>query len=215
MTDFSNHQPLDGSAAVATEAGQVGTAGCFVRVGSNARCILGSAHVMGVVECEIIFHPPATIDGSLQVAKLWDAYGPANSGQATNVLDAAIAVLPAGLRIDPRIGSLGRPRGFNTNLVEHQRVRIHGAGSGEATSGQILNLDDTTTVTYEDKTVARFAGLVRCQRYSVAGDSGAAVLDANGFVVGVHLCGSPDFSWFCPISMVIARWPNIELITHT
>jgi hypothetical protein len=148
------------------------------------------------------------------VAKVWDSFGPDLSGRSLSVLDAAIAVIAPGLDIDPRIGDLGLAAGFNPNLRERQRVRIHGAGSGTPTSGQILELNDMTTVAYEDGSQASFRGLARCERYSVAGDSGAAVLDANNFVVGVHLCGTTDFSWFCPIGMVTSRWPAIQLVSE-
>lgn len=147
------------------------------------------------------------------MAKVWDSYGPDLSGRSVSMLDAAIAVVARDVAIDPRIGALGSAAGFSSHLAERQSVWIHGAGSGTPSSGRILELNDTTTVSYDDGGQASFSGLVRCERYSVAGDSGAAVLDARNHVVGIHLCGTADFSWFCPISMVTARWPDIELVT--
>ncbi len=216
MGDFSRHDPFDGSSSVATTSGRVGTAGCFVRVGSDAICILGSAHVLtggrtGASDIQV-FHPPAARPDSIHVARVWDSFGPDRSGRTKSVLDAAIAVVASGVAFDPRIGDLGRPAGFNPNMQPRQRVHIHGAGSGRPTSGQIQALNDSTTVAYDDGSQASFSGLVRCERYSVGGDSGAAVLDADNYVLGVHLCGTKDYSWFCPIDMVTARWPPIELI---
>ncbi|PZR34228.1 trypsin-like peptidase domain-containing protein [Caulobacter segnis] len=211
MTDYSVHEPLDGSAAIATVSSRVGTAGCFVTVGSDKPCILSSAHVLAAIPSDkTVFQPPGA-DGSRAVAKLWDFYGP-DPARKDNVLDAAIAVL-CDTKYDPRIGALAPPRGFNPNVVANQRVWIHGAGSGRRRSGRIQVVGEPKTVIYDDGSSAGFQGLVRCECYSQAGDSGAAVLDAAGYVVGVHLCGTEDYSWFCRISMVLARWPKIQLIT--
>jgi hypothetical protein len=197
--------------------GEIGTLGCFVRVGSDAPCILGSAHVLtgGTSQADgvEVFHPPILQPGSREVAELWDAYPRDLTGQTESLLDAAVAVLLEGVQFDPKIGGLGPPTAFNPEVVEGERVRIHGAGSARERGGLILERNASATVRY-DHGQASFSNLVRCERYSEEGDSGAAVLDANNCVVGVHLCGLGAFSWFCPISMVLARWPNIELITE-
>jgi hypothetical protein len=118
------------------------------------------------------------------------------------------------LAFDPRIGDFAAPQGFSSAIAPNQWVWIYGAGSGTRKPGQIQLLNDPQTVTYDDGSQASFEGLVRCDCYSEAGDSGAAVLDVSGNMVGVHLCGTGANSWFCPIIMVQKRWPSIQLITQ-
>ena len=216
MPDFGAHHPLDGSAAVANNSGEYGTAGCFVLWG-NVVCLLGSAHVLSAgsrnPSDDRIFQPPPSQSTAIQVAQLYDTYPPDLTGQTWSLLDAAIARVSSNVQTSPNIGGLGRPRGFGNTPVSGDVVRIHGAGSGVVTEGKVIVPDDSTQVIYGDGISAWFKGIVRCERYSLPGDSGAAVLDINNQVIGVHLCGTTDYSWFCPIGLVLARWPTIRLIT--
>lgn len=158
-----------------------------------------------------LFQPPATEAGARPIGELLDAVVPNRDGQTWNDLDGALVEIAEGVAIDLSIGFLGRPAAFGGAMRVNDLVRIHGAGGGEARSGRVLGLNETKTVSYPDRSTALFRGLTRCQVYSTYGDSGAAVLDDRNNLVGVHLCGTETYSWFCPIARVLSQWGDLEI----
>lgn len=65
-------------------------------------------------------------------------------------------------------------------------------GSLTASPGTVTALDQDITVSNEDGTSAALTDLIQLQAYVVPGDSGGAVLDSDGDVVGMNVAASSD-----------------------
>lgn len=122
-----------------------------------------------------------------------------------NVGDAAIARLKPDLDWHNEIPFLGTPSGINDRPQLHDVARIFGAVSKRA-SGEILDPDFSVALTYprgsSGRARAGFARQVLCTRYTEAGDSGAAVVDQAGRLMGIHVAGSERVSVFSPIAPI-------------
>lgn len=135
---------------------------------------------------------------------------PPPSTPAGNRVDAALALLVAGISADPNIVDLGSPP---AGVIEPQlgmKVFKSGRTSG-VTEATITQLDVTADVRYGDQT-ARFSGQIMTTPFSQPGDSGSLVLDFNRNAVGLLFSGSSQVSMFNPISQVLAAF-DAELIT--
>jgi hypothetical protein len=58
----------------------------------------------------------------------------------------------------------------------------------------------------------KFLQQVLCTRYTDGGDSGSLILDAEGYAIGLHVCGGPGASIFSPIQFVLDDL-GIDLVT--
>jgi hypothetical protein len=127
-----------------------------------------------------------------------------------NRVDAALALLVAGISADPNIVDLGSPPAGIIDPQLGMKVFKSGRTSG-VTEATITQLDVTADVRYGEQT-ARFAGQIMTTPFSQPGDSGSLVLDFNRNAVGLLFSGSSQVSMLNPITQVLTAF-DAELIT--
>jgi hypothetical protein len=107
---------------------------------------------------------------------------------AVNLVDAATArPLSPGL-VSPEVLGIGVVRG-QARAELGMRVRKSGRTTG-FTTGEIGQVEVTADVEYGEGLTARFADQVMAGAMSQGGDSGSAVVDADGNLVGLLFAGS-------------------------
>ena len=79
------------------------------------------------------------------------------------------------------------------------------------TQGRITQIDVTTSVDYNGR-AATFTDQLMASGMSDGGDSGSAVLDYTGNIVGLLFAGSPRATLINPIETVL-RLLNVEIVT--
>jgi hypothetical protein len=125
-----------------------------------------------------------------------------------NLVDAALArpLNPEQFLAD--ILHVGRPKGvreatLGTKLQKTGRTTGH-------TQGMITQIDVTTSVDYNGR-MATFAHQLMASGMSSGGDSGSAVLDDEGYVVGLLYAGSGKATLINPIQTVLKMF-EVELV---
>jgi hypothetical protein len=200
-----------------------GTLGCLVveRGGTGNRLILSNSHVLAASGTarvgDPIYQPGPDERGNdmEEVARLvrWQPFDFTSNG---NRIDAALAEPINGDWFDPTIFNIGRPRGmrFPTLGMKVQktgRTTGHTWGEVQDVHFRPFNLRYPRPDGTGDGDVA-FRDQVFCSRYSEGGDSGALVLDTEGYAVGLHFCGAPAGSVFSPIEFVMDEL-SVNLLT--
>jgi hypothetical protein len=105
-----------------------------------------------------------------------------------NLVDAAIARPLSADLVEKRILEIGEPQGVGEGTLG-LRIRKSGRTTG-LTSGEITQVDATVRVGYEAGNTATFTDQLIAGPISSGGDSGSAVLDEDGRVVGLLFAGS-------------------------
>lgn len=125
-----------------------------------------------------------------------------------NLVDAALArpLDPAQFVAD--IFEIGRPKGVRQATLG-TRVRKTGRTTG-FTQGIITQIDVTTSVDYNGR-MAKFTNQLMASGMSAGGDSGSAVLDEDGLVVGLLYAGSGSATLINPIQTVL-QLLKVELV---
>lgn len=203
-----------------------GTLGAFVKRGTELM-MLSNSHVLansGNAEKgdDIIY--PGKYDGGKKpadlVGKLVDFIQFELGGEFVNYVDCAIAsILESRLDdIKTEIKMLGLPKGV-IKARRGMKITKFGRTSGR-TTGQVLDVNFRTTITYPRIGVAGFIDQVLCTRYTEPGDSGSLVIDkATGKAVGLHFSGSAaagekrGSSIFNPIGAVQSAL-KVKLVTR-
>jgi hypothetical protein len=106
----------------------------------------------------------------------------------TNHVDAAIARPISVDLVQDRILEIGEPQGVGEGTLG-LAIRKSGRTTG-LTSGEITQVDVTTRVSYGTGKTATFADQLMAGAMSSGGDSGSAVLDQSGRVIGLLFAGS-------------------------
>ena len=208
--DASAVRPVAPGCGISAINGTSGTLGCLVRRDGDptADYLLTAGHVLlhnGAARGDAVLQPGADqggVEPANVLASLSDWVNvKLSSAGYPNVTDAAIAKLRAPGAVVSSIAAIGRPVGRTNSLAIDQAVQISGFTSGYSV-GAVKALEFSTPLTVP--TVAGtgragFVGLVLCTRYASGGDSGAAVLDMDRRVVGIHLGGSDTTSFFSRI----------------
>lgn len=119
---------------------------------------------------------------------------------AWNEVDAAIARPFNPADITPAILQIGIPKGVATPTLGME-VQKFGRTTGY-TRGRILQVDVTANVDYDGR-IATFHGQVMAGAMSAPGDSGSAILDMNGRLVGLLFAGSETTTLIHPIERVL------------
>jgi hypothetical protein len=128
---------------------------------------------------------------------------------AENRVDCAIARVLSPDLVQPDILGIGVPKGVREGMLGMQ-VQKTGRTTGY-TTGQITQVDVTVQVDYQGATVT-FVDQFMASGMSSGGDSGSAVLDMAGHVIGLLFAGSQVATLINPIRLVLNAL-NIELVT--
>lgn len=208
--------------------GGTGTFGCLVHEpGSDGDLfLLSNAHVVADDGCAWPGDPilqPARDDGgspeSDTLAEFTRAEPFAFSDTGfPNTMDAAIARVLSPDRVDVVPREIDRPiRGVARTLKRGMEVQKVGRTT-DHTLGIVLDIDFRFQMPYKrpghrsafferpghsDRGRVGFRDQVLCTRYTEQGDSGAAVLNRRGYLLGLHFAGSPAASVFSPIRPIL------------
>jgi len=119
---------------------------------------------------------------------------------AENQVDAAIARPLSADLVERQILEIGLPQGVHEATLG-TRVQKSGRTTGH-TQGTIRQIDVTIGVDYDGRT-ATFTDQLMAGAMSSGGDSGSAVLDEAGYVVGLLFAGSDLTTVITPIQLVL------------
>jgi hypothetical protein len=125
-----------------------------------------------------------------------------------NLVDAALARPLNPDQFSPDIFKIGRPKGSREATLG---TRVQKTGRTTAyTQGSIVQIDVTTSVDYNGR-LATFTHQLMASGMSAGGDSGSAVLDEEGYVVGLLYAGSSNSTLINPVQTVL-QMLNVELV---
>jgi hypothetical protein len=125
-----------------------------------------------------------------------------------NRIDAALARPLALNSVKNEILNVGVPVGVSVAALGLE-VQKMGRTTGY-TTGQITQIDATVRIDYEGPS-ALYTGQIITSPMSKGGDSGSAVLDMDGHVVGLLFAGSDGATIINPIDEVLSTL-NVELV---
>ena len=153
---------------------------------------------------------PATLDGGTdadQVARLAD-FAPLRFGNSRNWMDAAVARFDTGVTVSQTILGIGPLTGAgdpSLNLLVRKSGRTTGLTEGIV---RIVRFDvfdvqyDQGMVRVDDvMVIENTAGA-----FSRPGDSGSAIVDTQGRVIGLLFAGSDVVTFAIPIRRVLRRF---------
>jgi hypothetical protein len=126
-----------------------------------------------------------------------------------NEMDVALARPLSSDLVVPEILGLGLPTGVGVPALGCDVQKV-GRTTG-LLQGTVQQIDVTAHVEYNGVTVS-FVDQVMTSRMSQPGDSGSAILDMDGALVGLLFAGSPAVTLFTPIRPILNRL-NVEVIT--
>ncbi|MBN1934217.1 MAG: hypothetical protein JW934_06115 [Anaerolineae bacterium] len=126
-----------------------------------------------------------------------------------NTVDCAIARPLSSDLVRPEILEIGRPKGISGGALG-MKVQKTGRTTGY-TTGQITQIDVTVQIDYGGQPVT-FVDQWMATRMSAGGDSGSAVLDMQGNVMGLLFAGSDMATLINPIQLVLDAL-KVELVT--
>lgn len=126
---------------------------------------------------------------------------PVDVSPALNEVDAALARPLNPAMFSPDIVDIGRPVGARA-VDLGSNVKKSGRTTGY-TEGRIIQIDVTTSVMYGQKPTM-FRGQLMANGMSQPGDSGAAILDEDNYVVGLLFAGSETTTLINPINPVLS-----------
>jgi S1-C subfamily serine protease len=90
-------------------------------------------------------------------------------------------------------------RGNSAKLNVGQSARAvgnaNGGGKLVVTTGRVTGINETISVRDDNGQVARLGGLIETSARLVPGDSGGALIDSAGRVIGMNAAGSPSFAF--------------------
>jgi hypothetical protein len=129
--------------------------------------------------------------------------------RAENLVDCAIARPLSPNLVRPDILGIGVPKGVQAGTLG-TLVQKTGRTTGH-TTGKITQVDVTVQVDYQGEQVS-FVDQFMATGMSAGGDSGAAVLNMDGYVVGLLFAGSELATLINPIRPVLDAL-NVQLVT--
>jgi hypothetical protein len=205
----------------------VGTFGCLVRKRGEPDnlYVLSNSHVLanqGVCKAGDVVLQAGKNDGGLNPDDVlcelaeWVPFQFADEG-FPNLVDAAIARVRNPEEVTSFVNQIGVPQGVSTVVRRGMLVRKSGRTT-DLTIGQIKDVDYRLPMFYKtaDGEGTGRAGLrdqVLCTRYTAPGDSGSAVFNMQGKIVGLHFAGSSSTSIFNKIGHVLEAL-GIEIVTE-
>ena len=127
----------------------------------------------------------------------------------TNLVDCALALPTSPDLVNKEILNIGVPKGARQATLG-TAVQKSGRTTGH-TTGQIIQIDVTVQVAYGTQ-IATFTDQLMAGAMSAGGDSGSAVLDDEGYVVGLLFAGSETTTIINPIQAVLDAL-NVQIAT--
>jgi hypothetical protein len=215
-------RPACPGAGISLRRGSAGTLGCLLRKRGDRQklYILSCAHVLaeGGAPPGSAIYQPASETGAHRaatdiIARLSEVY----PRQATdegfpNLADAAIAEVTNPAAVGSEIPGIGVPRGAKLLVRPGEPVKM----AGFRTEAGVSIIESVEFATEDVSTGERYGyrDLVICDPpMSQAGDSGAAVLSADGLVVGVLMGSFDDRSVFARIRPILEQL-DAEIVTE-
>jgi len=117
-----------------------------------------------------------------------------------NQVDCALALPLSPDLVSKEISQIGLPQGVRQATLG-TTVRKSGRTTGY-TTGRIVQIDVTVQVAYGSR-LATFTDQLMAGAMSAGGDSGSAVLDDEGYIVGLLFAGSETTTLINPIQLVL------------
>ena len=200
-----------------------GTFGCLVHKKGEKQTlyILSNSHVLaneGLAKKGDDELQPGRYDGGALPADLigqlaeWVPFTFTGAG-FPNLVDAAIATVKT-KDVTSVIRLIGVPKGINSAVKREMQVQKTGRTT-DYTIGIVKDINYRTALSYNKpgggKGRVGFKDQVLCTRYTAGGDSGSAVCNMKGEVVGLHFAGSPSSSVFNKIDNVLTAL-NVEVV---
>jgi hypothetical protein len=127
----------------------------------------------------------------------------------TNVVDCALALPNSPNLVSKEILNIGVPKGAHEAELG-TAVQKSGRTTGHTTD-QITQIDVTVQVAYGTR-IATFTDQLMAGAMSAGGDSGSAVLDDEGYVVGLLFAGSETTTIINPIQAVMDAL-GVQIVT--
>jgi hypothetical protein len=182
-----------------TPADQVATLGDYIPIDFG-----GEAPTCGLAQgLETAFNQAAQFFGS---SHRLSAY---RQTTGINHVDVALAYPASPDIVTPDILEIGPPKGVHAATLGTP-VKKSGRTTG-LTHGQVIQIAVTTQVSYNGR-MARFTDQLMAGAMSAPGDSGSAVLNEEGYVVGLLFAGSDTTTIINPIQFVLDAL-GIEIVT--
>lgn len=199
--------------------GGSGTLGCLVRSVVTHRVHgLTAGHVLLKKDARAgdgVFAPGSGGRTQRCIGALEGWTDPLSMGPDNFTLDAALITAGSADPPTATIPGLGVPRGRSDDLLLGTKLQIVGAGSGHS-KGWVVDLSYDSSLTLpvpgRGSVLCAIKGLVLCNRFTCRGDSGAAVLNDQLEIVGIHIGSTRSGSFFCRIRPICEEL-KIEVVT--
>jgi hypothetical protein len=204
----------------------VGTFGCLVRKkGTQSPLyILSNSHVLAnqgvaaakdpVVQAGVTDGGAMPDDHLCELAE-WVPFQ-FTADDYPNTVDAAIAKVLRKKDVTSAVRLIGVPKGVSTVVRRGMQVRKSGRTT-DLTIGEIKDVDYRLALNYKKPGGGTgrvgLTDQVLCTRYTDGGDSGSAVFNNDGKIVGLHFAGSTSSSIFNRIGNVLDAL-GIEVVTE-
>ena len=217
LTPRARHRPVIGGISLSLDANALnapnaGTLGLVVRKGS-VLLALSNNHVLANENEALpgaVVVQPGTYDGGTDADRIGalEEFEPLVFGNRRNLLDAAVARFEEGIAVEAFIEGIGVPGGAATPRL----------GSAVRKMGRTTALTEgvVRAVAFDARNIRYQHGLVRMDdvlvvagttaAFSRPGDSGSAVVDHSGRVVGLLFAGSDQATFVIPIRRVLRRF---------
>lgn len=204
----------------------VGTFGCLVRKKGTKTplYILSNSHVLanqGVAKKKDPIVQAGALDGGKAPDDLlcelaeWVPFQ-FTADDYPNTVDAAIAKVLKKKDVTSAVRLIGVPKGVSTVVRRGMQVRKSGRTT-DLTIGEIKDVDYRLALNYKKPGGGTgrvgLTDQVLCTRYTDGGDSGSAVFNNGGKIVGLHFAGSTSSSIFNRIGNVLDAL-GIEVVTE-
>lgn len=181
-----------------------GTLG-FLAMDHGTPSLLSCMHVLGAARGSDVFWlggPTTKGNGAERVASITQNGGLSNGPDYPNLIDVTVAALDE--TVDPSIWQLGPLRGIRTSaLLQGEPLNQFGAGSAKSRQGTVSAQSASRDINYPMLNVTYgFQQLIECTNFSKEGDSGSAVVDAQGRLVGMLIGGDEERSYCTPIAFI-------------
>ena len=204
----------------------VGTFGCLVRKkgAKDTLYVLSNSHVLanqGVAKAKDPIIQAGVMDGGKTPDDLlcelaeWVPFQ-FTADDYPNKVDAAIARVLKKKDVTSAVRLIGVPKGVSTVVRRGMQVRKSGRTT-DLTVGEIKDVDYRLALNYKKPGGGTgrvgLTDQVLCTRYTDGGDSGSAVFNQSGKIIGLHFAGSTSASIFNRIGNVLDAL-GIEVVTE-